>query len=111
MGIFLMLLKYGLGLLPSVVLGIQTIEGDKTAGADKKKMAQDALGVALQGAASVITDPTQAALAQAAAGTVSTVLGTLGAIDAAVKHTKDTGAYQAATTASQAIAATPPVTA
>jgi cell division GTPase FtsZ len=110
MGIFLTLLKYGLGLLPSVVLGVQTIAGDKASGADKLKMASDALAVALQGATGVITDPTQAALVQGAATTVASVLSAFGAINAAVTHTKATGEYQAATAAAaanSAIVATP----
>lgn len=109
MNFFLAFLKYGLGLLPSIVLGVQTIEGDKTTGKDKLKIAQDLLGVALQGAASVIEDPTQAALAQGAAGTVSLLLNSIGAINQAVSHTKATGAYQAATAQAGAIANPVPV--
>ena len=110
----LLFLKYGLGLLPGIVLSIQTLQGDKAAGKDKLTMAQDMLDAALQGASDVLpAGSANAALAAAAASVASTILKATGAINAAVTHTKATGAYQAATAAAaanaSAIAAAAPV--
>ena len=101
MGIFLTVLSYAFGLLPSIVTGIQTLVGDTQSGASKKQMATDMLSVALNGASSVTTGQ-NAALAQLAASTALGIINATDAISTAVSHTKATGAYQAATTAAKA---------
>lgn len=79
-----------LGLLPHIVLGIQTVIGDKASGATKAQMAQDALAVAIGSAGSVLSgaDATYAAAASQIAGL---------AIKQTVDITKATGTYQKAT--------------
>lgn len=79
-----------LGLLPHIVLGIQTVIGDKASGATKAQMAQDALSVATAGAGAVLTgnDATYAAAASQIAGL---------AITQTVNIAKANGTYQKAT--------------
>lgn len=48
-------LSLALGLLPHIILGIQSVVGDKASGATKAQMAQDALAVATGAAADVLT--------------------------------------------------------
>lgn len=106
MGIFAIVMQYAFSLLPSIVLGVQTLEGDVKAGADKQKDAEDMLGVALQGATAAIpAGSANSALSQLAATAVLGIIKTTGAIGAAVTHTKATGQYQAATTKSVEIQA------
>ena len=79
-----------LGLLPHIVLGIQTVVGDKASGATKAQMAKDALQVATGGASAVLTG-NNATYADAASKITQL------AIDQTVAITKATGAYQKAT--------------
>lgn len=113
MELFAKLLGYALGLLPVIVTGIQTVAGDKVAGATKSQMATDALEVALQGAANVIpAGSTNAALAAGAGAAAEETIDATSAIASVLSHikatngiksavtlTKATGAYQAATAA------------
>lgn len=96
--LFFTIFKYAMGLLPTIVLGIQTIAGDKASGIDKLQMAKDALAVALGGASTVLPQGSaNAGFATGAASVVSEIIAATGAINTAVTHTKATGAYQAAT--------------
>src|SRR3569833_2667888 len=73
-----------------VVLGIQTVIGDKASGATKQQMAKDALAVAIGGAGAVLTG-SNATYADAAGKIVGLVFVLM------VRVTKATGAYQKAT--------------
>lgn len=77
------------------VLGIQTLIGDKAAGATKQQMAKDMLSVATASAADDLTGGNAAYAAGA-----SQVAGLI--IDQAVTITKASGAYQKATAAAAA---------
>ena len=83
-------LSIALGLLPSIVHGIESIVGDKASGATKAKMAQDALAVATSGAAAVLTG-SNAVYGQAA----SQIVGL--AINQTVAIAKANGTYAKAT--------------
>lgn len=83
-------LSIALGLLPSIVHGIESVVGDKASGATKAQMAQDALAVATTGASAVLTG-SNAVYGQAA----SQIVGL--AINQTVAAAKATGTYQKAT--------------
>lgn len=83
-------LSLALGLLPHIILGIQSVVGDKASGATKAKMAQDALAVATGAAGDVLTG-SNAAYATAA----SQVVGL--AINQTVSIAKANGTYAKAT--------------
>jgi len=75
-----------LGLVPSIVKGIQVVHGDTISGATKKQMAQDALATAVQASQTVLTG-NNANLAQAA-GAIAGV-----AIDQTVAIAQADGSY------------------
>lgn len=79
-----------LGLLPHIVLGIQSVVGDKASGATKQQMAKDALAVATGAAGAVLTGNNAVF-----AGAASQIAGL--AIDQTVAIAKATGTYQKAT--------------
>lgn len=62
-----------LSLIPTIVLGVERIHGDVKAGADKKKLALDALELAVSGATGVSPSDLKPAIA-AAGGLASTVI-------------------------------------
>lgn len=87
-----------LTLVKPVVLTIEAIEGQKTAGASKATMAQTALTGALAGAGLVLGGA-NAKLAGLVGGLFSK------AIDVAVSNTKQTGEYQEASSVAASLAA------
>lgn len=84
-----------LGLVPSVVKGIESIVGDKASGASKAQMAHDALEAAVTATMPVLTG-NNAVYGQVAAAVAQT------AIDQTVAISKATGAYQKWTAAANA---------
>lgn len=75
-----------LGLAPGIVQGIQTVVGDKAAGATKSQMAQDALKVAVNATSLVLTGNN--AIYGAAAGQLAQL-----AINQTVAIAQATGTY------------------
>lgn len=83
-------LSMALGLLPSIIHGIEAVIGDKASGATKAQMAKDALSVATGAAGAVLTgdNATYASAASQIAGL---------AITQTVNIAKANGTYQKAT--------------
>lgn len=80
-----------LGLTPYIVQGVQTVIGDKAAGATKQQMAKDALGVAIGGAGATLTGNN--AVLGDAAGKIAGLV-----IDQSVAIAKANGSYNKWTT-------------